>query len=88
MDSETIPCRRGGCPFPRSHRKNREGRITRSHHCSHYCVVWDARAKLALREKNGDEANELLRLAVKLDARTHPNQSVTGVLVDTRQKAT
>lgn len=54
---------------------------------AHRRVVWDQRAKRALQEGDADEANALLRLAAKLDARTHPGQTVPGIFVDTRRKA-
>jgi hypothetical protein len=80
-------CRRNGCTLPRARRSLPNGGSRLSSHCGHACVVWDGRAKRALREGDGDEANELLRLAAKLDARTHPGQTVPGILTDTRRKA-
>ncbi|WP_406190882.1 hypothetical protein OH733_19610 [Streptomyces griseus] len=48
--------------------------------------MWVKRAKRAVENDDGDEASELLRLAVKLDARTHPGQTVPGIFADTRRK--
>ncbi|MYS37901.1 hypothetical protein K388_00311 [Streptomyces sp. KhCrAH-43] len=84
--SYTI-CRRNGCTLARTRRTQPDGKSRLSSHCSQACIVWDQRAKRALAEGSGDEANELLRLAVKLDARTHPGQTVPGIFVDTRRKA-
>ncbi|WP_329159094.1 hypothetical protein OHB49_08175 [Streptomyces sp. NBC_01717] len=82
-----MTCRRNGCTLPRARRSLTDGRSRLGSHCSHACVVWDGRAKRALRDGDGDEANELLKLAAKLDARTHPGQTVPGILTDTRGKA-
>lgn len=82
-----ITCRRTGCALPRARRTQLDGMSRLSSYCSQACVAWHARAKRALENDDGDEANELLRLAVKLDARTHPGQVVPGALTDTRKRA-
>lgn len=84
--SYTI-CRRKGCTLPRVRRSRPNGGSRLSSHCSQACIVWDQRAKRALQDGDGDEANELLRLAAKLDARTHPGQVVPGALADPRKRA-
>ncbi|MEV7274683.1 hypothetical protein ACIQIG_17885 [Streptomyces bacillaris] len=50
-------------------------------------MVWEARARRALHERNGEEANELLRLAALLDARTDPSQVVLEVLLHDSRRA-
>ncbi|MEV7254022.1 hypothetical protein [Streptomyces cyaneofuscatus] len=40
-----------------------------------------------MHEHDGDEANELLRLAALLDARTDPSQAVLEVLLHDSRKA-
>ncbi|MFJ2708538.1 hypothetical protein ACIO3R_35845 [Streptomyces sp. NPDC087428] len=80
-------CRRNGCTLPRARRIQPDGQSRLNSHCTQACVVWDQRAKRALQAGDADEANELLRLAVKLDARTHPGQTVVGIFADTRRKA-
>ncbi|TXS47638.1 hypothetical protein [Streptomyces sp. OR43] len=86
-EASRIICRRNGCTLPRARRILDNGKIRLNSHCTQACVVWDQRAKRALLEGDADEANELLRLAARLDARTHPGQTVPGIFVDTRRKA-
>lgn len=80
-------CRRPGCRLPRARYPKPGGGTRLSTSCSRECVVWEARARRAVHEHDGDEANELLRLAALLDARTDPSQAVLEVLLHDSRKA-
>lgn len=80
-------CRRQGCTLPRARRTQPDGKSRLNSHCAQACVAWTRRAERALAEGDGDEANELLRLAALLDARTHPGQAVPEVFRGARREA-
>ncbi|MFE9684453.1 hypothetical protein [Streptomyces sp. NPDC006285] len=87
MLTDDPKCVRNGCRLPVELGDTPVGRRRLRKHCGHACVVWEARARRALESGDADEARELLRLAQKLDARTHPGQDVPGVFTDTREAA-
>lgn len=72
-------CKRPGCPFTRFMRTGPKGSARLSKHCSAECSVYMIRARKALRESDGEEAAELLRLAKLLDARTTQFARVSGI---------
>ncbi|MGX1472398.1 UNVERIFIED_CONTAM: hypothetical protein RKD50_001206 [Streptomyces canus] len=80
-------CRRPGCVRPRGERRRRGGRSGRTHWCSAACFVWTARARVASRDADVEEAAELMRLAELLDARTNTREFVPGIFVEDRNAA-
>lgn len=85
MTAPVPKCARNGCPLPRGWRTAGDGRRRPREHCSHACLVWEARARRAVASGDASEARELMALATKLDARTHPGQVIPRLLRDPRK---
>ncbi|MEY2241591.1 hypothetical protein AB8A21_01295 [Streptomyces sp. BF23-18] len=75
-----VQCRRQGCGFDRGKRRRPGGKLTQW--CGAACYTWSARARRATRERDVTEAEELLRIADLLDARTNPREFVPGLFLE------